>query len=177
MLLSISCCNIALVLSLVIHFYSQSNPTSLHELLVKHLLNAFGILIEASQEFPKYITTLSTRISRSYKLTFGVWGLMVVVITNAYKGVVVSDLTSPLPLHTTWNKLSDMAGFHFYTSYKISQSLFSWILNGEKAAGNILMFGNQIQECLEARKNMSSKWCDKDISLLNVENSSCWECN
>lgn len=62
----------------------------------------FGIFVDdiwsscprIGQEIPKSIMKANNMILRSYRLAFGAWALMAVVISSAYKGVVVSYLTS-----------------------------------------------------------------------------------
>lgn len=63
------------------------------KLWFEYLLKVFGILIEISQNIRSAVAA-----TLYYKLTFGIWALMVVVRTNAYKGTLVSDLTAPLPI-------------------------------------------------------------------------------
>lgn len=95
----------------------------------------------------------------------GIWALMIVVITNAYKGILVSNLTSPLPLRTEWNMFKYMEGFHFYMPQNVAYLVFSWVLNGTSVRTNWLI-GNIVTECLKSPSNISLM-CLISMSDLN----------
>lgn len=116
LLLGISVSFIASVLTLVSYFHAKHGWRDVCVYWLRYAACLLCLLIEVSQKLPLYLNQAHNSISRTHKLTFGVWFLMVVVITNAYKGILVSDVTSPLQSRGTWNIIKSMDGFHFYVS-------------------------------------------------------------
>ena len=60
--------------------------------------------------------TLAVRPKIIFYLTIGLWLLIVVVLTNAYVGVVVSTLTIPPPWLPKWSRFEEPEDFVIYTT-------------------------------------------------------------
>jgi len=67
----------------------------------------FGILLEQSP-FLSNLIEKSTALMRFWKLVFGMWLIFTIVLTNAYKGVVTTDLLAPPEWKPNWTSIFDM---------------------------------------------------------------------
>jgi len=76
-----------------------------------------GTLIEQSPSLTKLIEN-SERIMRAWPFTFGLWLLFSVILTNAYKGIVVTDLLAPAAWHPIWKRIQDIP-----EHYKVSMPI------------------------------------------------------
>jgi len=63
------------------------------------------------------------KFRRETKGILGLWLILVVTLTNAYKGIVVSDLTSNRPEAYTWTNVTDMSGFTYVLSQDVTDEL------------------------------------------------------
>lgn len=95
---------------------------------------------------------------------------MVLVITNAYKGVLVSGLTAPLPTIGTWNNVKYMSGFNFctYDSEELYYSLHSTLMLDKKRSRTVqVMFGYILEDCLTPERS-TNIWCKKDNQEFQI---------
>jgi len=69
--------------------------------------------LEVSPTIP---VTYEQKFQDGTKLTLGLWLLVIVILTNAYKGIIVSDLTSPPKQTRKWTSVSQTKNFTYVTS-------------------------------------------------------------
>jgi len=80
------------------------------------LLISISILLNVSPHInPK---VLQVRPRPIFYLTIGLWLVFVIVITNAYVGVVVSKLTITPPWISKWTSLEQLGGFVVHTTHQ-----------------------------------------------------------
>ena len=87
------------------------------------LLFNISILLEMSHDFPPWVQKNVT-MSRICRVMIGTWLLMAVILTNAYKGIVTSDLTSPIPITKKWSTFTGLV------RYDLASLKLSYFLNG-----------------------------------------------
>ncbi len=78
------------------------------------LANSFGVLLE-QPPYVLLIVNLNSTLKHCFALTIGLWALVSIILTNAYKGLVVSELARPVPARGRWTSVSEMEGFRLYT--------------------------------------------------------------
>jgi len=74
---------------------------------VELIIMYFGILLEQSSLLSKLIVD-SEKLMQFWKLIFGMWLLFSILFTNAYKGVVVTDLLAPPNWKPNWTSIAQI---------------------------------------------------------------------
>jgi len=73
--------------------------------------SSFSIIVDLSSDVGDSIL-VRTKLCTKYRLIFGSWILVAVVIVNAYKSLLTSNmLAPPTPTHT-WTSLNQLDGFY-----------------------------------------------------------------
>jgi len=75
----------------------------------------YATVLEAGPQTPAVVTKMLLAPKFRYRFLIGLWSLMAIILTNGYKGLVVSDLTAPQPLVGTYSKFEDLHGFLLIT--------------------------------------------------------------
>jgi hypothetical protein len=77
------------------------------------ILFSLSTLVEVSPSLPQWIGK-SRRLVTLSNMTLGLWLILTVVLVNAYKGILTSDLTSPPPMTQRWHTFQELEGFTYY---------------------------------------------------------------
>ncbi|OXA37105.1 Glutamate receptor ionotropic, delta-2 [Folsomia candida] len=123
-----------ITLTLVYHHYADKTSFS-------GWLFILATMFEETGHVPNAVSKLTP-----FRLTFGPWCLMSVVVTNCYNGLMISDLNAPLPTfkpktyedllcdrvsqNTTDQLIAGMDPTYGSKEYKDTWDLLSWYLSG-----------------------------------------------
>jgi len=105
-------------------FTSTSTAYSGIEIFTKLLMEAYGTLLEVGPDNPPLLLKIRLVSKFKYRIIMALWLLMCIVLTNAYKGLVVSDLMAPKPLVGTYLEFKDLNGFTLIAPQMLSNNLY-----------------------------------------------------
>jgi len=89
--------------------FIHSHPMSTIAIYGQLLALTYSTLLEVSPETPSVLMEMSRKFK--FRIIIGSWLLLSIVLTNAYKGLVVTDLTAPQPLTGTYSHFRDLEEF------------------------------------------------------------------
>jgi len=129
-------------------------------------------------------TRIQEKLKRT-KFSLLIWLLIVVVLTNAYKGLVETTLTLPPDPAATWSSVSQMPGFVFATTNDVYAETFKprWADSGFQITpiGGLIYcqchpamskFVNQTCAARDAAATWQFQNCDQqiqDFELFNIQ--------
>jgi len=104
-----------------------------------------------------------TKFTVKTKLNLGVWLVFVVTLTNAYKGIVVSQIMSPRPTKSIWTNVTDMDGFVFVLSFEALNQFELTMTTSPNALGPYERVFMNLRgcHCFQTNQEFVSEFCLK----------------
>jgi hypothetical protein len=161
-------------------FYRLHSPLSFTwgielGLLLDVILLNVSLTFEIGQGMPQLPNTVPQALPNS-NLILSLWALLLVVLGNAYKGIVMSELTSSLRVTGTHLSVSEMNNFIFYFGDNVDGRIKT--AEGSNKPYNIAIFGTEMITVTNLRGCLChadipeaiSKLCKADGYLCAVKN-------
>jgi hypothetical protein len=101
----------------------QSTGLKMDGLISDSLLFNISTNLDVSPTLPPRLSR-NPRLSRLINMTLGLWVVACVTLVNAYRGLIVSELTSSLSLTRTITKFSQTDGFLFFGSGVLADKMY-----------------------------------------------------